>query len=166
MKKIFIAFLFSSIAFISCTKDEATDPAPTNTTPSYNFIDQPLQGKIEGANWEFASGIAYYDNFQELFWLDFYNEVDTNQCDFDKPQTDKIFFAFSNLTPGLTELGIFTQSVTFYDNDSALNVIGFDGAIEILTVDTLNTMTITGRMDVRESGTNYANGNFSITYCK
>lgn len=164
MKNLLTIFILSTLLFTSCAKKETTEP--TSTEADYNFIDQPLQGKIEGKAWEFKSGIVYYDTFQKRFWFDFYSALDTNQCDFDKPQTDRVFFSFNSITVGLTELGLFTQSASFYDQDSILSIIAFDGAIEILTVDTTNAMTITGRMDISESSTNFANGNFSITYCK
>jgi hypothetical protein len=164
MKNLLTSIILSTLLFASCAKKETTEP--TTTVADYNFIDQPLQGLIEGKAWEFKSGIANYESLQRLFWFDFYSALDTNQCDFDKPQTDYVFFAFDNLNIGLTELGLFTQSATFYDRDSSLNIIAFDGAIEILSVDTINTMTITGRLDIRESSNNFVNGNFSITYCK
>ena len=170
MKKLLSAILLGAIVFTSCTKKETPEPSQNNTTLGYNFIDQPLQGKIEGVNWNVEFGIVEYETFFDGdYFFSLYNVADTNHCDGNDPNTDYVLFAISNPEVGIIDFENSSQSVTLYDKETQNNIGAFFGAIEILTIDTTNTMTITGRMDVREtnsSSTNYMNGNFSVTYCK
>jgi hypothetical protein len=164
MKNLLTSIILSTLLFASCAKKETTEP--TTTVADYNFIDQPLQGLIEGIFWEINFGIINdHRFFGDDFYFYIYSASDTNHCDGMDPKTDYVSFALNELKPQLIELD-FSNSVTFYDNSDSISIGAFDGAIEILSVDTINTMTITGRLDIRESSNNFVNGNFSITYCK
>jgi hypothetical protein len=163
MKKLLIVLTLFSV--IACYKEETPLPINDTINLNYNFIDRDLHGQIEGYYWEITFGTANYNAFFKDHYFYFYSISDTNYCDNITPKSDYVSFALNELKPQLIELD-FANSATFYSRSDTLGIGAFDGAIEILTVDTINTMTITGRMDVRESNTTYVNGNFSITYCK
>jgi hypothetical protein len=153
------------LCFMACKKEETPIVTPIESIASYSFVDQNLQGYIEATVWDMNFGII---NDHRLFGNDyyfyFYNASDTNHCDGVDPKTDCVSFALKELKPQLIELN-FSNSFRFYDNSDSISIRALNGAVEILTVDTTNGMTITGRMDVRESSTTFVNGNFSVTYC-
>lgn len=176
MKKALFTILACGMLFAACEKDEET--TPVTPTPSFEFKNQNLQGKIGGVDWQFESGYSgieqIYDfdlqDFVDGFGFNFYNVADTNLCDGVDPSTDYAFFVLNELKTGLIDFQDerSEQSATLYDKSDTISIGAFFGAIEILTVDT-NNGVITGRMDIREfptsSSDNYLNGNFSVSYC-
>jgi hypothetical protein len=157
MKNLLLGALsLAALSFIACEKDE------TDEGNDYAFINQNLQGKVAGADWEYQSGRSREDFFNN-FSNDLRETPDSNICSASNSAQGNFILFGGEPTVGLFELGS-TKTVTFV-TDGNNNLVATQGAYEILSVDTVSAI-VTGRMDVTYDGDNSVNGNFSITYCK
>ncbi len=155
MKRVLIpAVLLSFLLILSCTPGGS------------GFIDQPLQGKIEGASWTYVSGIADTTMFSGEIWIELYDVAATGLDPFAMGaypnNVDYVLFSVPEGT-GLYSLGLFTQTVTLYCYASSTNTICVDGAVEIQSIDTIGG-TLTGRINARSDSGTYVNGNFTVYY--
>jgi len=156
MKSIILtAFTGCLFFFFSCSEDEET--------PGYNFLDQNLQGEIDGTSWIFRTGTAEpSSSMPNQLSIEMVNEEIIDPCSqffFDQEQ---IFFSVPNQL-GLYQLDLQSQTVTFFIPPGS-NFIAGEGAIEIQSIDTSNGI-VTGRMDVRANDNTSANGNFTLEFC-
>jgi hypothetical protein len=171
MKQLFsILIMAGVIMFNSCSKDEDDNDNDKNQN-SYEFKDQNLQGKIGGEAWNFKNGtaeVSYFDSSE--IDIDLYQDTSSNICNTYITDGDKIFLSVPHKV-GVHELSIDfssgnSQTVTLYDRENTMNYIASQGAVEILTIDTSSSMTLTGRMDARVDDDTYVNGNFTVSFCK
>jgi hypothetical protein len=61
------------------------------------------------------------------------------------------------------------QTVTFFYVDGqgvSQNKIATQGAFHLAEVDSTSGLWVQGKMDVKFDGSNYANGNFTVKYCR
>lgn len=152
---------------ISCSKDDDDDDV---SGYQYSFIDQNLQGEIDGKAWVFVAGNAEESSFTEgHLSIDLYPEALDNPCDW-VWDVDKIIFeipaeeAIHELYFSWGSEDAFT--VTFVkDSVVPMNYIAIQGAVEIVNISEMDD-TITCRMDVKIDDNTYANGNFSIALCE
>ena len=176
MKKSLIAIV-SLIALVtmSCKKSEDT----ASTSSKINYMNQDIQGKIGGKTWKYIQGEANTYLFGSADYSHFFNildTADTDSCFSSSNQRSKIIFSYDDanevMKPGSYKLKFDlsgttdSKTVTFvvYENGSPMNYIASEGGYEIISVDTVKRL-ITGRMDARYDGKNYANGNFTLKYC-
>ena len=136
----------------------------------FEFINQNLQGQIEGIPWEFAVGRAQLLPANNVFLsLEMIGNEVLDPCQPFPAEVAKIFFDLPN-QPGLYNLKValqnpgLSQTITFFVPVENENYVAFEGAVEIFALDTLN-MTLPGRMDARVNDGIFANGNFSLSYC-
>ena len=156
MKNLFVlAISIAVLSLTSCEKDKEEGS-------SFSFIEQNLQVKIGGSNWEHQSGRSRADFF-ENFHNDLRETADSNICSASNSAQGNFILFGGEPTIGLYELGS-SKTVTFVVGGNN-NLVATEGAYEILTVDTVDNM-VTGRMDITYDGDNSVNGNFSITYCR
>lgn len=160
---LLIVSLCSIILFSSCGDDDSG--------PSYSFIDQNLQGVIDGISFT-SQGGNFEEGFEEgKFSVSIYDISEEGDiCDVFG--TESVFVLFSIPEEvGLYELSFdlssFSgQTVTLVNPNGAngipQNNIASTGAVEILTV---SDTEITGRMDARFDGDNNVNGNFTLIFC-
>lgn len=156
--KVILGMLW--LVLVSCGDDD--------DGPSYEFIDQNLQGEINGQTWSFVDGNAEISVFDDTkLSIELGAEELADPCDVFGLSGLTVFFSIANEV-GLTELN-FTfdengQTVTLYDPDGSQNFIATAGAVEILTI---TETEVTGRIDARYEGEdgNSVNGNFSVTFC-
>ena len=158
--------LLTTLFITSCGKDD------DESGPSYEFIDQNLQGTIDGQAFDFGEGEAELTtNFDEeqVLALDLFdsNEEITDICEF-FGFGDQVSVFFS-ITPevGLYPLSINAKSftgltVTLFNPDGAVNNISTEGAVEILSI---SDTQVRGRIDARFDSENNVNGNFTATFC-
>jgi len=146
---------------ISCGKDDEG--------PAYEFIDQPLQGKIGGVDFMMKDGKVYEGFFEEDEWyVEIYGENEpAAACDVEIAEKNYLFFNVP-LEVGLYKLyfklSTFEgQLVNLYDveDDDSQNLAS-EGAIEILTI---SDTEVTGRLDARFNNQNRVNGNFTVNFC-
>ncbi|MBN2167401.1 MAG: hypothetical protein JW717_14090 [Marinilabiliaceae bacterium] len=58
-----------------------------------------------------------------------------------------------------------SQTLTIYAGESNMNYIISDGAIEILSIDSVSNV-VTGRIDAFSEDETFVNGNFEATFCR
>ncbi|MEP0984143.1 hypothetical protein [Ekhidna sp.] len=152
------------LTFTSCGSDDE-DPGG-----GYEFIDQNLQGIIDGIPFEFGEGTFESSFFTEgAISLDLYdsNEEFDNVCEFiGFGDQVKIFFEVTDEV-GLYELSFdlnsFSgQTITLFNPEGSVNNIATIGAVEILSI---TDTQLTGRMDARMDAENSVNGNFTVVFC-
>ncbi len=159
-----VLVLFSIILATSCGKDEENGP-------SYDFIDQNLQGTFDGLTFELKEGVVEETTIEgeNLLSFDLYdiNEEFTEACDlFGFGDEVNVFFFIPNEV-GLYELSLDLSSfsgrtVTILDPSDFTNYIATIGAVEILTI---TDTEVTGRMDAQVEPGKGINGNFSASFC-
>jgi len=165
MKRLSLLLMLAAIVFISsCGSDD--EPGA-----DYNFVEQVAQGVIEGDDWTLGSGTASATEDQDgnkIYSVNMYSAQETMQdaCGFFGADFDKIFFSIP------TEVGVYALSfdlssfsgrtATLYDNETGLNVIASDGAIEIVEV---TETQVIGKVDIRSGTDNNINGNFTLDLC-
>jgi len=155
-----VSLLFTVLFVSACGDDD--EEAGT----SVNFLDQNVQGQIDGVSFSLGEGRA--DVINDELSIDFFdaNEQIDDVCDFFGFGDEiNVFFTVPN------EVGLFPlnfdftsggQTVTFFNPDGNLNIFASDGAIEILTI---TDTQVTGRIDAR-AGDDAINGNFTLTICE
>lgn len=190
MKYLYLLLIVNTIVFYSCSSDDESSDSviPDNNDPyEVNFIEQDLQGTIEGESWTYKGGTVSTNKFTgDSVFTSFISigteEFDTSGfCQLNNPdQTPYILFTMKHaskaLEPTAEDLSLdFTlennYTITFVSfNDTAtgpFNRIITQGRVEVLSVDTVAKI-VTGRIDARdlvEGDANNVNGNFSISYC-
>jgi hypothetical protein len=142
--KLLVIGLLPLIALISC--------APGGS--GYNFIDQPLQGKIGGSAWQLDSGAASEPFADGNLWISLYDVGGAGE--------DRVFFVTAK-NVGLREFSFGGEEVTLIDMPGNNNMICYEGALDIQTIDPIGHV-VTGRIDARFDADNYVNGNFTATY--
>lgn len=176
--KLLLTLLCSSILLFSCKKDEDDDSTNSNYTPSY--LNQNLQGKIDGGAWELSagnvnSGESFSDSTKISHFFTASDTSDSDSCLTSYYGSTKILFSIEDanelLSVGSHKLKLEFNStnnktVTFYTfkDGTSYNWVATKGAYEILSVDTAQGL-VTGRMDVEYDKNNYVNGNFTMKYC-
>jgi len=154
------ALLVASAFLFSCGDDDDDD----DNGPG--FIDQPIQGMINGQSWQAGSGLAEVASFEDnAIDIEITDLTVDDVCDEFFIEGLRLFFDVPDAV-GTYELGIDTEeSITLYDPEGSLNIIVLEGTIEILTIDATEGGTVTGRIDGRSDDENFVNGNFTVTYC-
>lgn len=157
---LLIALFIATSLFTSCGNDDEAGP-------TYSFINQNLQGTIDGIPFTLKGG-RFEDGFEENeISIDLY---DTNEqgdiCSILFGEFVNVFFSIPRAV-GLYELSFNLDSfdgrtVTLYNPDNSLNIIATEGAVEILSI---SDTQVTGRMDVRFDEENAVNGNFTVELC-
>ena len=147
IRLILISFSLCSILVItSCGGDD-------DSGPSYDFIDQNLQGTIDGLSFTFGEGTVEETTIEgeQMISFDLYHasEEFTDVCDFFGFGDEVSVFFFAPAEVGIYELSLdlstFSgQTVTLFNPDGAVNNIASIGAVEILTI---TDTEVTGRMD-------------------
>ncbi|MCP4459955.1 MAG: hypothetical protein GY816_18320 [Cytophagales bacterium] len=153
--------LLTGIILISCGKDDDPDP-------KIEFIDQALQGKIDGLDFVYGDALVK-ESFFNAGDLSFeiFDEAETDAaCDIITSDLPRVIFTIPNEI-GLIELSLDMgsgdgQTITLYNPDGSMNVIMTEGALEILTI---TSTEITGRIDAQMDSDNFVNGNFTAGFC-
>lgn len=165
MKKLIrlLAWVVLPCVFLmNCGGDDDITPAGYE----YEFINQDLQGKINGQSWSYVDGVAeedWVDASQERFEIG--AEEMTDPCN---EFVDGLRVLFSTPSAvGIYELRPIGHDdgsylVNLFDPAETLNIFAGQGAIEILT---LTDTEVTGRMDVYFDDDTHVNGNFTLPYC-
>jgi hypothetical protein len=130
-------------------------PAGVTTT----FLDQTLQGKIEGVDWTMASGKAFGDSFDNTIDnLRMYNESSSDICtDFIIGET--LVLLYLPKGTGTYQLSN-SRTITLASNSN--NYVATSGIIEITSAD---SSQVVGKIAACFDGDNYVNGSFTLTYC-
>ena len=154
-----LLFISSIIIFSSCSKDEDNGPA-------YEFLDQDLQGTIDGEAFVFGDGIVSSSDGELSF--DLLSDMETESaCEqFGFGDFVSVFFTIPE-AEGIVELSLNLQSfegqtVTMFNPETSLNVIATEGAVEITSI---TETSVSGKMDVKYDGENFVNGNFTAVFC-
>ena len=149
------------MAMVACGEDEENGP-------SFEFINQNLQGSINGETWNFESGDAGESTFDEgQLFVTLYGTMVEDPCEAFGVVGNSVFFSIPNEI-GVHELHLnfeegSGQTATLFDDSETLNIIATEGAIELIS----NTNgTLTGRMDARGNDNSAVNGNFSVPICQ
>ncbi len=161
MKKALYLFVFTGLLFSCGDKD--------NETPSLEFKDQTLQGKIEGEEWALVTGKAEIS--ESTISFDFYKEsiTDSTMCEsFFPSKEDFVFFTMDN-TMDVVEFCLSgcddnTQSVTLYEQTEGINNIALEGKIQITRIDTVANI-VEGKLVAKSGDDTYVNGNFTTHLC-
>ena len=165
LKSILLTFVLLSVVFItSCGSDDESGP-------SYAFIDQNLQGIIDGISFE-SKGGTFSEGFDTgTLSVRIYDVSETDEvCDIFGGESVSIIFSIPE-TVGLYELFIDLdafegQTVTLVNPNGEdgipQNNIATIGAVEILSV---SDTEVKGRMDATLDAQNTVNGNFSLSSC-
>lgn len=158
---VLILFSSSFLLLISCSNDDGPGLA-------FDFIDQNLQGTIDGISFTLGEGRAEesISNSEELSinLYDISEDID-DPCDFNFfGEHVRVVFTIPNAV-GLYELGDtdedLARTVTLLNPSGPTNIIALDGAVELLTI---TSSEVTGRIDAR-SGSDAVNGNFVVPIC-
>lgn len=164
LKILLMAAGLSLISLISsCKKDDESGP-------SHEFINQNLQGAIDGIPFTYGEGTVEMitRDGKEHLSFDLYhaNEEINEVCSFFGFGNEVSAFFSIPAEVGLYELSLnFSyggQTVTLFNPDGTVNNIASIGAVEILTV---TETEVTGRMDATLDAENTVNGNFTAVFC-
>lgn len=161
------------VVVVSCKKDDDDDDNNNNNNNNtYSFLNQDLQGMIDGNAWTYTAGTfenSYWDSLE--FDIDLFDTTGANItgsiCDVFSSSFDyKVMFSCP-MQVGLYELNFdwtSGQTITLVDwtADPVNNIICSEGAIEIVSV---NDSVLTGKIDARFDAASYINGNFTVTFC-
>jgi hypothetical protein len=185
---LLISLLSTSIIWFSCSDDDSDENGmnPTGGNNTVEYLDQDLQGQIEGENWKYEDGIVYSSpssGDSSLTWFHIgLDDQDTSVCFFSNPD-NKSFLLFTYNHPGsvlptfeqtlsfdFTSGSTFTITMVSYEDTSSFanNRIITSGGLEITEVDTVNKI-VRGRMDIQDEvagDANNVNGNFTLSYCR
>ena len=161
MKKALYLFVLTGILFSCGDKDKET--------PSLEFKDQLLQGKIGGEEWAIVTGKAEINASTISF--DFYKEAITNSTlcqSFPPIKEDFVFFTMKN-TMEVVEFCLSgcddnSQSVTLYEQTENDNYIALEGKIQITRIDTAANV-VEGKLVTEATDDTYLNGNFTVHLC-
>ena len=160
-----IIALATILALVACGDDDG------GTGSSFDFIDQNLQGTIDGQSYNYGEGFVDETTINDLNRLSFslydISEDFTDVCDFNGFGNEVNVFFNTPAEVGLYELSLDLQNfegqtVTLFNPDNTLNIIASTGAVEILTI---TSTQVTGRIDARVDGDNTINGNFTAVFC-
>lgn len=170
---LLVTALCVAVLFTSC--DTQGDSKPQNVSDS--FIDQDLQGSINGKSFVLVSGYAENDYWEDdkysflLYNIDTEDSLDPWDLGAYSWLLDKLIVMFD--TPkeeGYYPLSLdwidlsSNQTVTLVDDvadEIPLNIIKSEGAIEITEIDLVNN-TISGRICTSFEGGSGINGNFTV----
>lgn len=147
------------LIFSGCSDDEESGP-------SYEFLDQNLQGSINGVDFALGDGVVELSDDELTF--DLYSDMEPEAgCDIFIGDHVRVFFDSPNKV-GLTELSFdfstFSgQTITLFDPDGNVNLIATEGALEITSI---TETTVTGKIDARSADGDAINGNFTATFCQ
>ncbi len=158
----FMALLAAASVIVSCSKDDDDEA-------SYTFLDQEMQGKIEGDNWSLTVGTAEVSVWDStLLDLSFHVDSSDDPCNDWQLQGNKIIGTVPNAV-GLYPFnfdfsGDDNMTITLFHSETSMNIIATEGAIEITLIDIANGV-VEGRVATTVDDDNFVNGNFSIIYC-
>lgn len=142
----------------SCSDDD-------ENSPKYEFIDQNLQGTINGASFTLGDAIVEISNGE--LSIELFSSLETESgCDIFFGEYSSIFFDTPNEI-GIKELSFdFSsfdgQTITLFDPDGNVNIIATEGALEIVSI---TETTVSGKIDARAGDGDFVNGNFTATFC-
>jgi hypothetical protein len=162
-----IIFLAATSILVSCEKDDDNDDNNI-IDPAYTFLDQVLQGEIEGEAWMLKAGSANesWSDSTSLYVEMFAMESDNPCSDFDLDGNRVIFHV--PFAPGLYELILDwtedSQTITLFHDESGMNTVATKGAVEIISIDEVNGV-MEGRIAAEADVGNFVNGNFTINFC-
>jgi hypothetical protein len=163
----------SALLFCACgglTSSEGFKP---------DYRDQELQGKINGRTWTYVAGNVrrnFFDSAAYDFALT--DSVDGDTCSLFLGDSGTVLFTVyrPSLDTGTYSLHFKlnsdwkdNQTVTFFYVDGqgvSQNKIATQGAFHLAEVDSTSGLRVQGKMDVKFDGSNYANGNFTVKYCR
>jgi len=165
---LMIFLILGTFLMTSCGDDNE------NSGPDYDFIDQNLQGRIDGLEYVFDEGRAeesFFTNGSLSIDLFDVSEVITEDiCDFGFGDEIQVTFEIPDET-GLFELSFDLSSfdglvVNLLNPDGEdgipQNNLASIGAVEILEI---SESSVSGRIDARLDSDNQVNGNFTAIYC-
>lgn len=161
-----IVLLMSGVIAVSCAKDDEEDD-PVNK-PDYSFIDQNLQGEIEGEAWELLAGSAI-NSFGDTttLYVEMFAMASDNPCADFNLDGNRVIFHIPK-AEGLYELSFDwsenSQTITLYHDATGVNAVASEGAIEITLIDEVNGL-YEGRVVAEAGAGNSINGNFRIPFC-
>lgn len=151
-----------TVALISsCGEDDGTTAGN-----SFEFLNQNLQGQIDGITFTFGEGRVEASTGNELSF-DLYDASETEAaCDLFFGESVSVFFFVPNEV-GVYELSLDLstfdgQTVTLFNPDGAVNSIASQGAVEIISI---SETEVTGRIDARLDENSSVNGNFTARFC-
>lgn len=158
LKSVLQVALLVSIIFVSACGDDEGESG------GVNFIDQNLQGSIDGVDFNLGEAKAVISNGTiSVDMFDTNEEIDDVCTAFGGDEV-RVFFSIPSEV-GVTNLNLdFTsgQTITLFNPATTLNIIAAEGAIEILTI---TETQVTGRIDARAGDGDQVNGNFTLTIC-
>ncbi len=153
---LFITMLILLISFSSC-KEDIQDPLQT----------MPLEGQINGNDWEYNGGKALFDAFNQRYRIELYsfpvatqNPNDycfefggnTAYIDFEVPLTESTINQPS---------GIY-KSVTFHYENEQTEFTATQGYVEIILI---SNFEIRGIINCKVDDNNFMAGIFSVSIC-
>ncbi|MEO9871226.1 hypothetical protein [Ekhidna sp.] len=164
LKLSFVSLAFS--VFLPACGDDDSDSGP-----SFDFIDQDLQGSIDGISFTSKGGffdegfdegtisIRLYDVSEEGDICEIFGNESVSASAIlpDEIGIHELFFDISSFS------GIVVNLVNPNGEDGIpQNNLAFIGAVEILSI---SETQITGRMDATLDSDNTVNGNFTVISC-
>lgn len=133
------------------------------TIPPHNFLNQNMQGKLDGKPWTFVSGSkASLMGTNILFFTDTVSKY-YDTCTFGGYGVHRLdLTTAAAIEPKLYAIGSGGFYGKFRVANTTVEYKDATGAIEITSV---SNGLITGKIDARVNDDNYVNGNFTIRYC-
>ncbi len=158
---LLILFFVLSLSFFACESSDDED----SDDGGYSFLNQTLQGKIDGTSWTYVDGYAFEWSDGSLSISLYDVEGDGDGCSsFDFNSNVSVSFSIDADQTGVTVLSFGntdSQTVTIYDGE--WNNIVTAGAIDI---ESIGDDEISGSIDATFDANNYVNGNFTVTRCE
>ncbi len=129
---------------------------------TYEITEQPLQGKVGGADWSFVFGETNFFLSDENDYVVALHGSAGAACGVSGLTGNKLLLSFPT-SPGDYDLS-YQRSMTFvvYEEDGIDNLAATDGRI---IIDEITATTITGGVYGTFDGDNVIDGNFTATIC-
>ena len=157
-----ISLLALLLSVISCKSDGDKGLSPSD------IAEQNLRGQIEGIAWNFVSGkaaVSYFDSTE--LSIELYSVQPDSVCDrWSFPEGDRMLFSIP-AQAGDYQLSFtreLQRTVTFYDQEQELNVIGISGIVSVYEI---TTEVVSLGMNVSAlDGKNSVNGKCTVPLCE
>ena len=154
MKNLSILLLLFSLSVLIVSCEE---PEPEPAAPTFEFLNQTVQGSIEGNPWVYADGLA--EDSQGGLSIQLSSTEYADPCNEFAINTQIRFFIY--------EKGEGTFDM---DDDGFANFIGIGFVTGAIEVSSISGSSVSGKVDVEYTDdvsgvTSEINGNFTVPFC-
>jgi hypothetical protein len=149
---LFLLLSITTLGLTSCG-DDIQDP----------LQGIPLKGEIEGQEWEYTVGKAFFSLANQSYQIELFNTPNVNDgCTVFGGNSAFVSFEIPTSEQTINQPSAIYQSLTFHFEDSQTAFTATTGYVEIILI---NNFEVRGIINSRFDEENYVEGIFSATLC-